>query len=117
MAIGAQNLNTNNINNTIGNWAISLRDLFSQAPVLQSVLSGIGLTALQAAPYNFSTADATALLNCINDIVALGNVYYGTSYVAFGATVNSGVVTTNSASHFGYNFDINIGSKAAGLGF
>jgi hypothetical protein len=117
VTIGAQDFNLNNVNNTVGNWAKQLKTMFAQAPILQGELNALGLAGLEAAPWSLSATDAQNLLNCVNDIVNLASVYAGNSYVAFGATVNTGVVTANSASHFGYNFDLTIGSKAAGIGF
>jgi hypothetical protein len=116
MSIGALTLNTANINAIAGAWSTSLKQIFSQAITYKASLDNIGLAGLQLAPYNMTATDAQALINMYNDLNTLGKVYYGTNYVAPGATVNSGVPTANDGTHFGYNFDISIG-KAAGIGF
>ena len=116
MSIGAQTLNTANINAIICNWAVQLQDMFLQVAQFKATLDAIGSTALQAAPYNFSSTDATNLINAYNDLNTLASVYNGLTYITFGATANSCTPTANSAGHFGYNFSITIG-KAAGIGF
>lgn len=116
MSIGAQTLNTANINAIIGNWAVQLQQMFLQVVQFKATLDAIGLGGLEAAPYSMSATDAQNLINAYNDLATLASVYNGLTYIAFGATVNSGVPTANSASHFGYNFSLTIG-KASGIGF
>lgn len=76
----------------------------------------IGTTNLQAAPYNLSSADATALFNAAQDLLNFAKVWQGTEYVTAGATANTGVPTANDSTHFGYPFYLNP-SKVAGLGY
>lgn len=79
-------------------------------------VNAIGLSALQAAPYNLSLSDAQALINAANDLDNFRKVWTGAMYVAAGATLNTGVPTNNDGTHFGYPFNLNP-SKVAGLGY
>ncbi len=80
------------------------------------VVTGIGLTALQAAPYSYSSADAQAVMNSVTDMYHLFQVCQGLWYVASGGTLNGGAPTANDPTHFGYPFYINI-AKTGGLGY
>lgn len=68
----------------------------------------IGVTALQAAPYSYSSGDANLLFNAAQDLLNCRLVYQGLKYVVAGATQNSGVPTANDGTHFGYPFNINV---------
>lgn len=120
MSIGAQTLNTSNINAIIGNWAVQLQDMFLQVPQFKSTLDAYGSSGLQiptsSGGFGFSSGDAISLINAYNDLNALAQVYQGNDYIAAGASVNQGVPTVNTSGKFGYNFSLTIG-KAAGIGF
>jgi hypothetical protein len=84
-------------------------------PQRANAIIQIGVTALQAAPYSYSSADATNIFNACQDLNNLSLVVQGLAYVTSGATLNSGVPTANSAGKFGYPFLINV-AKVGGFG-
>lgn len=96
------------LNQSVQNWTL-----------LYNLITAIGTAGLQAAPYSYSSGDATNIFNAATDLYRLGQVAQGLYYVASGATLNSGAPTANDASHFGYPFvgpAANI-NKVGGQGF
>ena len=93
-----------------------LNSMFYRVQLYAALVIGIGITALQAAPYSMSSADATALFNAAQDLDHFRQVYTGAYYVASGATLNTGVPTANGAGAFGYPFNSGV-SKLDGLGY
>jgi len=88
-------------------WGAAARDLNAALLRIQQLkieFDTVTVAALQAAPFNMALADVNTLKSAAQDMDNLRAVYQGNSYVTFGATVGTGVVTVNTAAHFGYDF-------------
>lgn len=104
------------LDSEIASMGVQFNSLFDRVRRFNAAVTAIGSTALQAAPYAYSSAEATTLLAAAGDLDKLRQVYTGAMYVAAGATVNTGVPTANDGTHFGYPFSINV-DKTDGFGY
>lgn len=105
------------LTNEIASFGVQLNLLLNhQIATFAADVLAIGATALQAAPYSLSSADANTLVAAAQDLDNLRKVYAGLMYVASGGSVNAGTPTNNDGTHFGYPFNINV-NKCSGLGY
>lgn len=117
MAITINAITPAQINSEILSIGVQLNQLLNvQVFNFCTKIVAIGVAGLEAAPYSYAAADATALFNACQDLLNFRLVYAGSMYIAAGATVNSGVPTNNDGTHFGYPFNINV-NQIDGLGF
>lgn len=76
MSIGYEG---SDVNAPLGANAVALRDVCENILKYWSYVAKLGVTGLEAAPYNMSASDAQALYNAGNYMQTVAQVYFGTA--------------------------------------
>lgn len=90
MAVGNQPT-MQTVNNRAGSLAVNMRQIMDQAKDLETQVSALGVSGLEA--IGFSPADAANLVTLVNYMSTVAGCYYGT--VQQGGTGGTGAITFN----------------------
>jgi rhamnogalacturonyl hydrolase YesR len=79
MAIGNGIVTKGQLDNQVAQLAMGMRSNAELVLRLWSYANGLGLAGLQAAPLNYSAADAQAYLDAVNHMATVAQVFQGTA--------------------------------------